>query len=159
MVHSGAREITGELHLRYAITVGDCFCYRNNFYGGSIVNASRTLAKDQLNRILIDNNVHEWFSRYFMGIANLPNITDSDLKKCSVFADYKDQYSSYNIFSDKSDLGRIISVSELKLQQTSSKMTALELYVLAIQFELNATDQMTKTVRLGLGNLNTTGLD
>jgi hypothetical protein len=94
-----------------------------------------------------------------MGIANLPNVTDSDLKKSSALPSYSAEYDNYDIFSDNPDAGRIISVSEMKLQQTASKMTALELYVLALQFELNATEQMTKKVRIALGNINTSGLD
>ncbi len=154
-----ARSITPELELRYAITMGDCYKYRGNFYGSSIINATRTLAKDHLNRILIDKGVHDWFGKNFFGVTNLPNIGPKELTQGPEFSGYDKSLKNADLFGDHPEAGKIFSISEMKLHDTAVKATALELYAVAIQFELLEEPGSRIRTRLGIGNLNTTGLD
>lgn len=78
----------GEIFLRYSITYDSLFQMDDNFYGAAIINNSRILSKDKLNRCLFDQNTHDWFLKYFNSIEQLSFITDNELKKVEVFKDY-----------------------------------------------------------------------
>ena len=55
------RTAIGEINLRYAITYDRLYSIQKNYYGRSIINNSRIIAKDTLNRCLMDEGSYQWF--------------------------------------------------------------------------------------------------
>jgi hypothetical protein len=65
------RNHTGPIFLRSCMTTNDVFYYNGNLYGPAIINNSRILSKDKLNRFLIDENSHNWFLKKINGIESI----------------------------------------------------------------------------------------
>lgn len=102
------RSVIDSITVRYSITFDNLINIDNNFYGPAIINSSRILSKDKLNRFLADNNIIEWFLKNFNGIENLQYFSTTEIEKISnkVFPDYiykslKFNNSIYSLFKDK----------------------------------------------------------
>ncbi|PJZ98655.1 hypothetical protein [Leptospira meyeri] len=54
-------DIIGEVNVRFAITKGNVYQFKQNYYGDAIIKCARILSKDKLNRFLIDYETHKWF--------------------------------------------------------------------------------------------------
>jgi len=83
------RNIIGPISLRYCVTLDDLYGYNKNHYGSGIINNARILAKDKLNRFLIDKYTIDWFDLEMNGIENLTNITSADFEEINLFKNYK----------------------------------------------------------------------
>jgi hypothetical protein len=62
--------------IRYAISKGDVFIYSGKYYGDAIIRCARIMAKDRLNRCLIDNATYFWF---YDNASGLESIQDAGL--------------------------------------------------------------------------------
>ncbi|MCG6154081.1 hypothetical protein [Leptospira bandrabouensis] len=158
-----------EINLRYAITYDTLYQLDDNFYGASLINNSRMLSKDKLNRCLYDQNTHDWFLKYFNSIEQLANISDRDLSKVEVFKDYNFEnlseikYSAlYKQVGNGVQTYGIQNIYSQKIGLIKSKNKFLSIYNLQINFlysihneERTEFQDITST----LGNLNTTGLN
>lgn len=82
------RNIIGAISLRYAITYDALFSFDDNFYGSAIINNSRILDKDSLNRCLLDENTYNWFLTNIDGIENLQVYTIQDVSNIFHFQNY-----------------------------------------------------------------------
>ncbi|MBM9547407.1 hypothetical protein JWG40_10290 [Leptospira sp. 201903074] len=159
----------GEIYLRFSITHDTLFQLDNNFYGASIINNSRILSKDKLNRCLYDQNTHDWFLKYFNGIDQLAYISDKDLRKVAVFKDYNFENLSKIELSALSKQGSngiqtygIQNVYSQKIGLIKSKNKFISIYNLQINFLYSIhNEQKTESqdITSTLGNLNTTGLN
>ncbi len=161
------RKIIGAINLRYAITYDKIYTFDNNFYGRAIINCARILIKDELNRCLIDENVHTWFMTNIEGVENLQVISIEDI--INIY-DFKKNYKN-DILSKKPDeiFGLensrrygIINSDILKIGTISSKETELSIYNLHLQISLKLYNDddpnQKKTITISLGNLNTSGV-
>ncbi len=161
------RKIIGAINLRYAITYDKIYTFDNNFYGRAIINCARILIKDELNRCLIDENVHTWFMTNIEGVENLQVINIEDIVN---IYDFKKNYKS-DILNKKPDeiFGLensrrygIINSDILKIGTISSKETELSIYNLHLQISLKLYNDddpnQKKTITISLGNLNTSGV-
>jgi hypothetical protein len=160
------RKIIGSISLRYAITYDTLFHFDNNFYGSSIINNSRILGKDNLNRCLLDESSFNWFLTNTDGIENLQVYTIDDIANIYDFQNYdcdpiKNGVNEI-ISQEKTRLYGIINSDILKIGEIQAKGTNLKIYNLHLQVSMNihsdASDENERLITISLGNLNTSGI-
>jgi len=158
----------GNLIIRSAITFDNIFEYEGKFYGKAIIDNSRILSKDRLNRLIIDNNVFDYFNINFNGIESLPLVVVETIEKIMnekyekmTFFCKKDFYNKYN-----NPIGSPIirNIHIQKIEDLLSKNTKLKLYNIEIQYSAawyDSSDETKKTeiFILTIGNLNTNSLN
>lgn len=152
-------KIIGRIELRYAITYDKIYSYDNNFYGPAIINNSRILSKDHLNRLLIDFPTLDWFNKNINTIENLLIINKENFATIEYFRTY-DKTETTFLF-DKNEKNIIKAVDILKIGTIKSKNTILEIYNLRIQFNIHI-DRVKNNYGnflVTLGNLNTQGIE
>ncbi len=160
------RNIIGALSLRYAITYDTLFTFDNNFYGSAIINNSRILEKDSLNRCLLDENTYNWFLTNTDGIENLQVYTIYDVANIFHFKDYDHKFIEEGeneiLGRDNSRYNGIITSDILKIGQIMSKEMTMDIYNLHLQVSLQITSDAAvdkkRLMTISLGNLNTTGI-
>jgi hypothetical protein len=160
------RSIIGGISIRYALTFDKIYSFENNFYGRAIINCARILQSDSLNRCLMDENVHRWFTLNMEGLENLQVITIEEIANISYFQDFDSTLVASHedkIFGkDASRRDGIINSDILKIGKIMSKETELNIYNLHLQVSLRLTNDddpsQTKLVTVSLGNLNTAGI-
>lgn len=160
------RRIIGGVSMRYAITLDKIYMFENNFYGRGIINCARMLSKDDLNRCLIDENVHSWFTINMEGVENLQVITIDEIANIFDFRSYDktilDSHTDEIFQHDVTRRYGIINADILKIGKISSKETELSIYNLHLQVTLNLFNDddpgQKKTITFSLGNLNTSGI-
>ncbi len=160
------RKIIGGVNMRYAITYDKIYSFDNNFYGRAIINNARILMKDNLNRCLLDEHVHTWFTTNLDGIENLQIITIEDISNIYEFSkNYNRKYleSGDEIFGD--DPTRkygIINSDILKVGIIKSKETIISIYNLHLQVTITLYNDddpdQKRLITVSLGNLNTSGI-
>ncbi|MCK4678095.1 MAG: hypothetical protein KAT48_08200 [Bacteroidales bacterium] len=161
------RKIIGPINLRYAITYDKIYSFENNYFGRAIINNARILIKDNLNRCLIDENVHSWFMRNIDGLENLQIINMMDIINIYEFKKHydtcqKDILKDEVFESEPSRRYGIINSDILQIGKIQSKETELIIYNLHLQVTLNLYNDedrtQTRTITVSLGNLNTAGI-
>lgn len=160
------RKFIGNISLRYAITYDTLFHFDNNFYGSAIINNSRILNKDNLNRCLLDEKSFNWFLTNIDGIENLQVYTIHDIANIYDFQNYNNQpiESGKNeiISEEKTRLNGIINSDILKIGQIQSKEVNLNIYNLHLQVSLtihsDSENEDERLMTISLGNLNTSGI-
>ena len=160
------RRIIGGINMRYAITYDKVYTFDNNYYGRGIINNARILIKDGLNRCLIDEHVHSWFTTNLDGVENLQIVTINEIANIFEFSkDYNRKFleKKDEIFEDESSRKYgIINSDILKVGFIQSKEASISVYNLHLQvtIKLSDDDDITKSrlITVSLGNLNTTGI-
>lgn len=161
------RKIIGGISTRYAITYDKVYSYNDNFYGRAIINNSRILSSDSLNRCLIDEHTHRWFTVNIDGIENLQILTIEDVAHIYEFSNGYDTKllttREDKIFSHEANREKgIINSDILKIGRIKAKETDLNVYNLHLQVSMslinNDDPTKEKIVTVSLGNLNTTGI-
>lgn len=155
------RKIVGPLSLRYVLTTDKVFRLNKHYYGTAIINNSRILDKDSLNRFLLDNNTYSWFLRKINGIENLQLIDINDLKQLSDFKSYQVLPDGINgIYPEKIEENErkgIQAIDVEKIGKITSKSTELSIYNLHLQF-IGTLSCENKRIIVSIGNLNTSGI-
>ena len=154
------RKIIGPINLRYALTTGKVYRFDKNFYGPAIINNSRILGRDSLNRFLLDENTYEWFLLNLNGIENLQLISIQQIQKLDSFNEYTISNEGNNeIYPEVIgfNFDKILTTDIQKIGDIQAKNTSLSIYNLHLQYQgsLSANNQMTVVT---LGNLNTSGI-
>ncbi|HJS00768.1 MAG TPA: hypothetical protein VJ780_07535 [Flavobacterium sp.] len=165
-INTNLYNIIDRIELRYCITHDKIYSYDKNFFGAGIINNARILAKDNLNRLLIDQNTLRWFDENVNTIENLMVIRLENILKLSYFKDY-DKSNTTLIFQDNdNDNDSIIkSLDILKIGSIKSKNTTLDIYNLKIQFSMHFDKGRGKFKKeyehflYTIGNLNTQGIN
>jgi len=160
------RKIIGGINMRYAITYDKIYTFNNNFYGRAIINNARILVKDNLNRCLIDEHAHTWFTTNLDGVENLQIITLDEIANIFEFHKNYDRKlldKGDEIFeSEPSRKYGIINSDILKVGNISSKDTSISVYNLHLQVTIRLYDEenrdRNRMITVSLGNLNTTGI-
>ncbi len=160
------RKIIGGVNMRYTITYDKIYSFDNNFYGRAIINNARILMKDNLNRCLLDEHVHTWFTTNLDGIENLQIITIEDISNIYEFSrDYDRKYleSGDEIFGDEPTRKYgIINSDILKVGIIKSKETIISVYNLHLQVTITLYNDddpdQKRLITVSLGNLNTSGI-
>ena len=155
------RKIIGPLSLRYALTTDKIYKLDKNFYGTAIINNSRILMKDSLNRFLVDEKTYEWFLYKINGIENLQLINVNDLYNLECFKNYKDSDNSDNKYTQNSgfDFEKMRSCDIQKIGGITAKATNLTIYNLHLQYLGNPGKGDKHRTLVTLGNLNTSGIN
>ncbi len=157
----------GNIDIRFAISLGNVYRYRDNFFGAAIINNARLLARDKLNRLLIERNVYEWFLDRITGIENLMIIGLNDIAQIEEFCAYDAEYinDEHNalIHKDPDIVHRegITSVDILKIGEIRQKKTPLDVYNLHLQAVIKYQNfgGIKKTASVSIGNLNISGIN
>lgn len=161
------RKIIGGLSTRYAITYDKVYTYNDNFYGRAIINNARILSSDSLNRCLIDEHSHRWFTLNIDGIENLQVLTIEDV---SHIYDFSKGYNAQllttkedKLFGHEANRHKgIINSDILKIGKIKAKESDLNIYNLHLQVSLTLENDddptQKKVVTVSVGNLNTTGI-
>jgi len=159
------RDITGSISLRYAITTDTVHSFDNNYYGTAIINNSRILEKDSLNRCLIDQDTYNWFLINIDGIENLQVLTIREIANIYEFQDYDRTFLSgeNEIMNTRvSRYSGIINSDISKIGQIKSKEMNLNIYNLHLQVTMKASSsaksKSQRTITISVGNLNTSGI-
>jgi hypothetical protein len=160
------RRIIGALNMRYAITYDKVYTFNHNFFGRGIINNARILIKDSLNRCLIDEHVHSWFTTNLDGIENLQIITLNDIANIFEFSkdyDMKFLEKGDEIFENEpSRKYGIINSDILKIGNIQSKESSISVYNLHLQVTIQLVNDddanQKRLITVSLGNLNTTGI-
>ncbi len=153
------RKIIGPLGLRYAMTHDKIYKFDKNYFGPSIINNSRILNKDSLNRFLLDENTFNWFLYKINGIENLQHVGVEQLKTLMCFVDYKEVDGNNNIYVDHKGFNfeKMTSCDIQKIGDITSKKTLLTVYNLHLQYQGSMGNDKFNTV-ISLGNLNASGI-
>ncbi len=157
----------GNIEIRFAISLGNVYSYRDSFFGSAIINNARLLARDKLNRLLIDSNVYEWFLNRITGIENLMIIGLNDIAEIEEFRKYNaesiDDEHNALIHKDPDIVHRegITSVDILKIGEIRQKKTPRNVYNLHLQAVIKYQNfgGVQKTVSVSIGNLNISGIN
>ena len=160
------RRMVGEISLRYAMTFDKVYAYENRCYGRAIINNSRILFKDNLNRFLIDENTHHWFLLNTDGVENLRMITLKEISNIHEFEKYDKTIikSGKNIifFEKVMPFSGITRVDILKIGKIKSTETDLNIYNLYLQVAMLISDEKDpskfRNIITSLGNLNISGI-
>ncbi|MCB0805579.1 MAG: hypothetical protein KDC05_07245 [Bacteroidales bacterium] len=160
------RRIIGGINMRYAITYDKVYNYNKNFYGRGIINNARILIKDDLNRCLIDEHVHSWFTTNLDGVENLQIATLDDIANIFEFSrDYDRSFleNGDELFENEpSRKYGIINSDILKIGNIKSKEASISVYNLHLQVTIKLVNDdepsQTRLITVSLGNLNTTGI-
>lgn len=160
------RRIVGGINFRYAITYDKIYSFEDNYYGRAVINNARILQKDNLNRCLIDENVHRWFTLNIDGLENLQVITIQDVANIYEFNRYYDRKfleTPDEIFeSESSRRYGIINSDVLEIGKIRSKEAEMNIYNLHLQVTLNLYNDddrsQMRAITVSLGNLNTSGI-
>ena len=159
------RNFIGELTLRYTLTYDYVYSFNDNFYGPAIINNSRILSKDKLNRFLIDEKSYHWFLQKVNGIESLKILTLKEISNLTEFSAYdKAKLEEKNlIFSSKTkNIQPIQTINISKLQTIEVKDTNLNIYNLHMQLQLvRKSDENSKILKrfvITIGNLNPEGI-
>ncbi len=161
------RKIIGGISTRYAITYDKVYTYNDNHYGRAIINNARILSRDSLNRCLIDEHVHRWFTVNIDGIENLQVLNIEDISNIHEFSIGYNRLPlatmSDKIFGREANRHEgIINSDILKIGKIKAKETDINIYNLHLQVTMslvnNDDDNQKKIVTVSLGNLNTSGI-
>jgi hypothetical protein len=160
------RRIIGGINMRYAITYDKVYTFDKNYYGRGIINNARILIKDDLNRCLIDEHVHSWFTTNLDGVENLQIVTIKEISNIFEFSkDYDHTLldAGDEIFENEPTRKYgIINSDILKVGFIQSKETSLSVYNLHLQVTIALTNDddpdQKRLITVSLGNLNTTGI-
>lgn len=160
------RRIIGGINMRYAITYDKVYTFEKNYYGRGIINNARILIKDDLNRCLIDEHVHSWFTTNLDGVENLQIVTMKEIANIFEFSkdyDHTLLEAGDEIFENEpSRKYGIINSDILKVGFIQSKETSISVYNLHLQVTIALTNDddpdQKRVITVSLGNLNTTGI-
>jgi hypothetical protein len=160
------RRIIGGISMRYAITYGKVYKFSDNYFGRGIINNARIIAKDNLNRCLIDEHVHSWFTTNLDGVENLQIVTLEDIANIFEFnKNYNRDLVKENDEIFENETSRkygIINSDILKVGVIKSKETAISVYNLHLQVTIRLykddNPNQNRLITVSLGNLNTSGI-
>ena len=165
--------LTQEILLRYALTYDTVYRYidkkfpkLSNTYGTGLINCSRVLAKDKLNRCLIDENTYRWFIANTNGVESLRTMPFTALKSSDAFHGYEfgGENRSFCLPETRTLENRGIDrLDILKIGEIKSKNNIISVYNLHAQlpyrlpFFPKAGEDVQHFV-VTLGNLNIIGI-
>jgi len=152
----------GNITIRSAITFNDVYMYGNTSYGKAIIENSRILHKDRLNRFIIDKKTYNYFNKYFNGIETLSIMstelikekTGIDVTEMSFFRNDNDKKNK----NEFSDFPIIRNIHIQKIEDLFSKNTKLQIYNIEIQYSAKWYNSKNPILQelflLTIGNLN-----
>lgn len=82
------RQLVGSLSVRYAITLDALIEQDGNFFGPAIIRNARILARDTLNRCLLDHRSVEWLQANLVSVESLLTLTSEGLRRVPAFRAY-----------------------------------------------------------------------
>ncbi len=150
--------IIGEINLRYSLTYGEIYHYKKNYYGPAVINCSRIIARDKLNRFLMDKNSIQWFNSEINSLETCLSFDPAkDFPHIPIFQSrfVENSYKSI-LFSTKGN--KIRSLDILKIGEITAKSNKLSIYSVHIQVLFHSGGKSFRKYHITIGNLNSSGL-
>lgn len=157
------RQVVGPISLRYSITYDEIIPQDGNWFGSAIINNARILARDNLNRLLVDGRSIEWFQEQTVNVETLMAMSMADIRKVPAFRDYEPRESAKSmVFGDSPYLldRAVRSVHVQKIGIVASKQTTLDVYNVQLQVAIQRSPGLPaeRIMVVTVGNLNPTGI-
>ncbi|MCL2247318.1 MAG: hypothetical protein FWC10_09465 [Lentimicrobiaceae bacterium] len=155
------------LVIRSALTYDKVYEYEGKYFGKAIINNSRILSKDRLNRFIFDESVFKYFNRKCNGIETISILCVENIEKIlqeridgMAFFQRRENFNEYN---NPFNNPVIRSIHVQKIDDLQSKNTKMKLYNVEIQYSATwyndvETNQATSFI-LTIGNLNSNNLN
>lgn len=170
-----------DITLRSCITYDDIYKLGDNYYGAAIINNSRILSTDKLNRFLIDENTNSWFNSTVIGIDRMKYFTLDQLYKKEVQARKAKGLDNHSLYredlneterkvkklnkKDKNEKFPFVGIESVHIQKIGTiqvKTNVLSIYNVETQVTSVVSDENDSAERLmfvtTVGNLNPSGL-
>jgi hypothetical protein len=122
------RRLMGAISIRYAVTYDLLVEQDGNLYGAAIINNARILARDSLNRFLLDHRSVEWFQENMVTLESLLTLRAGDLKSLPALAGYDLEQVTFTYSGRAKDMPQECSRNCMRTnlldarQQRSSRM-------------------------------------
>jgi len=156
------RKFIGPLTLRYAITYDKLYTIDNRYFGPAIINNSRIMGCDKLNRLLIDSKTYEWFLLKTNGIENITVLNSDNIFSIKSKAGLIQEKFKTLVFQLQDCEPVLQNVFCQKLDKVSIKEDKFDIYNLIIQTRLFFfdDDDISKNAILTttIGNMNCNGI-
>jgi len=156
-----------DITVRYAITYDKIVAFDDNYYGPGIINNSRIIGRDTLNRCLIDQGTFDWFTRNTGGVDNLGTIGLQDLRRLPDFEGYDTALAAQDtrVFPKEAGLQIVTpwkDIDVLKIGEISARDKKLQVYSLHVHYVSEMMEEKdhakSQIFTVTLGNLNTAGI-
>lgn len=149
-------KLIDSIDLRYVVTSDLIYFFNSNYFGPGIINNARILAKDNLNRLLIDSNTIKWFTKNINSVENLLVMNKKAFTATDYFKSYNENLTS-QLFNTNTSFK---SVDVLTIGSIMAKNIPLEIYNLHIQAIVSVKSRHNdyNDFVVTLGNLNTAGI-
>ncbi|MBM9502849.1 hypothetical protein JWG44_21585 [Leptospira sp. 201903071] len=166
----GIREIVGKLSIRYSTSYDSIIKIEDKYYGPAIINASRMISRDRLNRCLIDEYSIDWFTRNFNGIENIIMLSKYEIQAVMRIVCPGESFSKESNLKSIFDLVvdmhwgikacDIQHIGELKIKETKISIYNLYIQLLAGLMKRPEYEKEDEEVKLSvsIGNSNPIGI-
>lgn len=144
------------LTVRYTLTYDRVFRQNGNIFGAGIINNARIIARDTLNRFLVDQGTVHWFETQLASVESLLTLRGTDLPNMQALVGESRKAARSALFSRNDETG-IRSVHLQKIGIVKSKETEADIFNLVIQVVVPQTAG-ARTAVVTVGNLNTAGI-
>ena len=159
-MYPNLRRLIGPLTVRYAITTARLFRHGHNFFGQAIIRNARILARDTLNRCLVDEDSVSWFQEHVVNLESLAVVSREDIERITMLSSVTKDASSL-LFQLRGEPRAFKSIHLQKIGNLQSKEATLSVYNLHVQVEISWSRKdvgIQQPVLVTLGNLNTAGI-
>jgi hypothetical protein len=147
----------GEITIRYSLTYDNIYRLNKKFYGSAIINNSRIISIDKLNRFLIDENAFIWFRKKINGIESLIVFDESDFNNIDILDNYGFEGKVSYLFNQK-DKSRFLNVDSLKIGEIQSKQDKISVYSIYLQTYMSSPGKRLEKIVVSIGNLNSSDI-
>ncbi len=149
------------LTVRYALTYDTFFEQDANVYGAAIINGARIMARDKLNRFLVDEHTIEWFRETMISPESLATLRLEDLKGFAPERPNTRSVSASELFGGHREGQGVRTVHVQKIGAVTSKESTLDVYSIMLQVAVarrSLGPEPHGTAIVTVGNLNASGL-
>lgn len=151
--------IVEDFVFRFSIATGKVFIYENKYFGDAIIRCARIMAKDKLNRCLLDKDTLFWFYENGNGIESLQEFTLDEIKTSE--ASISDPNGTSLLFP-KATEGNLAfkTIIASKIGKIEVKQDGFDVYNLFVQMAMRLGPANGKSYPFvtSLGTTNTNGL-
>lgn len=146
--------------VRYALTHDRIFHQDRNVFGPGIISNARIIARDTLNRFLVDQNTVRWFQQHLASVESLLTLRGDDLPSVTG-RDESTLAGRSALFAPKNAGVGIRSVHLQKIGIVATKSMGVDIFSLMIQVVVPQSRLIgsgQRTAVISIGNLNPAGL-
>lgn len=149
---TGLMEICHSFFFRYSISTGPVYEYEGKKYGEAIINCSRIMSLDKLNRFLIDDATFFWFYDNANGLDTMRTNSRTEIVKYNNTKFNSEGKSMvFNIGKNDNSIKTLITQ---KIGTMQSKNDILDIYNVYLQVHVLLMKKEPVDLIVSIGNLN-----